>query len=210
MLGRALAPLADFQELIATRLLRKVRQTGSGATAQWYLSISPAGFRQYAEIKDRQGEAIERVEAEIRFYLDREIRRRYPEAFAALSHAEELVWSSDPESSATKVGHDCREAMQAFANEIVRRLEPPDVMADAGPTPKIRAALRAAGERLGSTEGEALEALVAWWSSLNDLANRQEHGAQREGQQLVFEDSRRLVFMTAVAISEIDRSLSRS
>jgi hypothetical protein len=80
---------------------------------------------------------------------------------------------------------------------------------DAGPTPKIRAALRAAGERLGSTERDALDTLTAWWSSVYDLAQRQEHGAQREGQPLVYEDSRRLVFMTTIVMSEIDRSFSR-
>jgi hypothetical protein len=207
MRGRSLAPLADFQELIAARFVRKVRQAGRGDAAQWYLAVTPAGFRQYEAIKQRQGETIEQVETETRRYLDREIRKRYPEAFVALSRAEELVWSSDPENSATRVGHDCREAMQVFANEVAQRFRPSDM--DAGPTPKIRAALRAAGERLGSTERDALDTLTAWWSSVYDLAQRQEHGAQREGQPLVYEDSRRLVFMTTIVMSEIDRSFSR-
>jgi hypothetical protein len=37
---------------------------------------------------------------------------------------------------------------------------------------------------------------------------RQEHGAQKEGRPLVWEDGRRVVFQTAIVMFELDRALS--
>jgi hypothetical protein len=52
-----------------------------------------------------------------------------------------------------------------------------------------------------------LDALLAYWGTTSDLAQRQEHGAQKEGEVLTWEDSRRLVFHTAIVMVEIDRTL---
>lgn len=52
-----------------------------------------------------------------------------------------------------------------------------------------------------------LEALLAYWGTVSDLANRQEHGATREGESLVAEDARRLVFQTMLVMYELDRAL---
>jgi hypothetical protein len=49
-----------------------------------------------------------------------------------------------------------------------------------------------------------------YWGTVNDLIQRQEHGAQREGGALAWEDGRRVVFQTAIVMFEIDRSLSPS
>ena len=48
---------------------------------------------------------------------------------------------------------------------------------------------------------------MTYWGTVSDLVQRQEHGAQREGKQLVWEDARRVVFQTANVMFEIDRSL---
>lgn len=61
--------------------------------------------------------------------------------------------------------------------------------------------------QLGSTEKPFLEALLAYWGTINDLIQRQEHGAQKERQVLLWEDARRVVFQTIVVMFEIDKSL---
>jgi hypothetical protein len=47
--------------------------------------------------------------------------------------------------------------------------------------------------------------MLAFWGAVSDLAQRQEHGAQREAEPLGWEDARRLVFLSAVVMYEIDR-----
>lgn len=48
-----------------------------------------------------------------------------------------------------------------------------------------------------------LDALVVYWGTVSDLIQRQEHGAQKEGEALRWEDGRRVVFQTAVVMFEI-------
>ena len=54
----------------------------------------------------------------------------------------------------------------------------------------------------------ALDALLAFWGTVSDLVQRQEHGALREGEQLVWHDGRRVVFLTMTVMHEIDSALS--
>jgi hypothetical protein len=65
----------------------------------------------------------------------------------------------------------------------------------------------ARASKIGSTEKPFLEALVAYWGTLSDLIQRQEHGALREGDALVWEDDRRVVFQTCVVMYELSRAL---
>ena len=50
---------------------------------------------------------------------------------------------------------------------------------------------------------------MAYWGTLSDLVQRQEHGAAKEGEPLTWEDGQRVVFHTAIVMWEIDRSLLR-
>jgi hypothetical protein len=50
-----------------------------------------------------------------------------------------------------------------------------------------------------------LKALLAYWGTVNDLVQRQEHGGQKEREPLKWEDGRRVVFQTAVVMFEIAR-----
>jgi hypothetical protein len=42
--------------------------------------------------------------------------------------------------------------------------------------------------------------MVDYWNALVDLHQRQEHGAQRQGQPLTWEDGRRVVFQTILVM----------
>jgi len=52
-----------------------------------------------------------------------------------------------------------------------------------------------------------LESLVSCWEAAIDLVQRQEHGANKEGEPLVWEDARRVVFQTMMVMYELDRAL---
>lgn len=55
-----------------------------------------------------------------------------------------------------------------------------------------------------------LASLVAYWGSVSDLAQRQEHSASRENEALEAEDARRVVFQTMLVMYEVDTALSKS
>jgi len=101
--------------------------------------------------------------------------------------------------------------MQEFVASCVERFNPPGIDQDKARTvSRLKAVLNHCTQKLGKTEQSFLDALTAYWGEVNDLIQRQEHGAQKEGQQLIWEDGRRVVFQTAVVMFEVDRALSRT
>jgi hypothetical protein len=63
------------------------------------------------------------------------------------------------------------------------------------------------GHRGSRQDTSFAEALLAYFGTVSDLVQRQEHGAQREGAPLRWEDARRVVFQTAMVMLELDRAL---
>jgi hypothetical protein len=177
-----------------------------GRTNAFY--VTPSGFAEYSVIMRRRGQPIDRVERVVRSYVEAAtFQKRYPAAYGKWSQAEVLLWGDDASSILTTIGHLVREAMQEFATALVNVHRPIGVEPDASKTvARIKAVLRAS--RLGSTEREFLDALIAYWGTVCDLSQRQEHGGQREGSPLVWRDARRLVFRAATVMFEIDEALS--
>jgi hypothetical protein len=172
--------------------------------------VTPRGFQVYEELRRHADTPHRQVEGDLMRYLDSDaFQRSYPEAYRKWSQAAELLWGSDSEQQLTMVGHLCREAMQEFATALVDRHQPPGVDTDkARDVARIRAVLDQHKPRLGTTAAPFLDALLAYWGTVTDLVQRQEHGAQKEGRQLVWEDGRCVVFQTAVVMFEIDRALT--
>jgi len=171
--------------------------------------VTPLGFRYYEYLKDRSGKPVERVEPTVKSYLASiDFQRKYPEAFRKWTSAENLLWKTDTEQQSTTIGHLCRESVQEFANVLVDRFELPNVTADKSKTvARLRAVLDLKADELGRTEKPFLEALLAYWGTVNDLIQRQEHGAQREVHGLIWEDARRVVFHAMIVMFEIDKGL---
>ncbi len=48
-----------------------------------------------------------------------------------------------------------------------------------------------------------------YWKAVSTLAQRQEHGAARDGEPLSWEDSRRLLYLAQSLVFEIDRVVNR-
>lgn len=169
------------------------------------------GFAYYEEMKTSAGEPVQQIETEVRAYLDAPLLpEKYPAAYQKWAGAETKLWGSDSEQQLTTIGHLCREAMQEFATALVDKNQPPGVDPDKKhDVARIKVVVNQHRDKLGSTVPPFLDALVAYWGTVSDLAQRQEHGAQKEGQTLVWEDARRLVFQTAIVMFEIDRTLAR-
>lgn len=203
--GHVYGHLRDLDELAAVGFVA-VSWSGQNRT----FHVTPLGFKYYEYLMSEAAPA-ETLEAKVQQYLSSaEFSSEYREAFAKWSQAQTLLWASDSQAQHTTIGHLCREAMQLFCDALVLKHKPVGVEADKAKTAaRLRSVLAARRGNLGKAEIAFLEALVPYWGTVSDLAQRQEHGAQRDGEALFWEDSRRLVFQTCIVMYEIHRALQR-
>lgn len=174
------------------------------------IDVTPRGFQVYEELQRSADTPLRQVEDRLTRYLDSDaFQGSYPEAYRKWSEAAEKLWASDSEQQLTTIGHLCREAMQAFATALVDRYQPPNVdQHKAHDLNRVRAVLSQDAARIGTTTTPFLDALLGYWKAISELVQRQEHGGQKEGRELVWEDGRRVVFQTAVVMFEVDRALT--
>ena len=182
---------------------------GYGSNGTPNLDVTPLGFKYYEFLKVRLGQSVERIEKTMKSYIDAQnFQRNYPKAFEKWSAAEELLWRTDSKQQLTTIGHLCREAIQEFTDSIVDRHGPPGVTNDKSKTiARLKAVFHLKLEQLGKSRKPFFDALTAYWATVNDLVQRQEHGGQKEGQSLIWEDGRLVVFQTLIVMFEIDRAL---
>ena len=205
--GNLQASIGDIESLGDAHLLR----LGHGSSGGITFSITPFGFKYSQWLREVSGEPVQRVTNETRTYLESEaFKSRYSAAYEKWAQAEAALWGEDSASQLTTIGHLCREALQEFTSVIVERVQPPSVNTEKTMTvTRMRAVLDHVAKQLGTTEKPFLDALLVYWGTLGDLVQRQEHGTQKEGKPLEWEDARRVVFQTAVVIFEIDHAVSR-
>lgn len=144
--------------------------------------------------------------------VDREARRgiasdqfaaNYPSAFDLWAESEQLLWAEDSASHLTTIGHKIREATQAFATAMVEAHQPPNVDAEKTHVEKrLGAVIAMHMEKLPNSHRLILEGLGNLWESANDLIQRQEHGAQKEGEEVTWDDARRTVFLSMFLMIE--------
>lgn len=180
-----------------------------GSTGTPSFDVTPRGFRYYEQMKQLAGQPVQKIETTIKNYLVAEhFQQNYPKAYKKWAEAEKILWASDTEHQLTTIGHLCREAMQEFATALVTRYKPPNVTNDKAKTvARLKVVFEHQSHNMGTTEKPFFEALIAYFGTVSDLIQRQEHGAQKEKRQLVWEDARRVVFQTAVVMFEIDKAL---
>jgi hypothetical protein len=205
--GQILVYEGDVEILAHAGLLRLTYEGNSMS-----FDVMPSGFKYYEYLKQRTGQPVQRIEASIRNYLGGDFfQQKYAQGYQKWLSAETMLWSSDSEQRLTTIGHLCREAMQEFASDIVEQYQPQNVSQDkAHIVARIRAVLDLQSRQLGVTYKPFLDALLAYWGTVSDLIQRQEHGGQKEGQPLVWEDARCVVFQTAIVMFEISSGLLRS
>jgi hypothetical protein len=134
---------------------------------------------------------------------------RYPEAVGRWRSAEGLLWEEESTKNLTDVGHRCREAMQLFVTRLIEMHGVSEAEPDPAKTvARLRAVIASRKPKLGDGLASFLDALVAYWGTVSDLVQRQEHGSQKEGGELTWDDARRVLLYTAMVMSECDRVLS--
>ncbi len=172
-------------------------------------SISPYGFQIYEDLKLHAGKPTAQIEEDVRSYLDsEEFARKYATASQLWRDAAELLWQANSTRNFSLIGHKCREAIQEFVTRLLERLSITDANSHKAMTrARFSAVLDARREALGEARSELLDALFNYWRAAGDVIQRQEHAGQREGEPLVWEDGRRVVFQTAILMYEVDRTL---
>jgi hypothetical protein len=192
----------DVRALEEYRLIRRIASSGRDPAYE----VTNAGRQYYAWMKQSAAQPVERVEAEARRLVQADrFRERHPAAHDRWAQAERKLWEAETNDHFTDIGHACREAIQLFVTDLVteHRVE------DANPDPqKTVARLKAVMAKAGTptTVTAFSEALLAYFGAVSDLIQRQEHGAQKEGEPLAWEDARRVVFQTLLIMFELDRT----
>jgi len=198
-------PEVDLESLASVGLLN----ASFGSSGDPLCSVSPAGTEYFLELMAARGEPIQRMQIGMRSYFDSaQFRSRHPRAFEKWMHAESLLWGEESQRNLTTIGHVCREALQEFASSLVSQSKARDI--NPGPTKtvaRIQAVLNMKSATLGESASKFFEALLAFWGTVSDLAQRQEHGGQKEGEPLTFADASRLVRLTLVVIYEVDNAV---
>jgi hypothetical protein len=192
----------DLEELAFRGYLR------FGQAAGEYL-IDQEGRERFFEEESSQLAPAERTEEQARRLLDGEaFRAAYPAGYARWSEAEKLLWSADSERDFTTVGHKAREAMQEFATELIEQHQPNEF--DTNPAfvkRRFGAVIAMYRPSLGKKRATVLEALGDYAEATCDVIERQEHGGQKEGHELMWDDARRVVLNVAVVLSEFAATL---
>jgi hypothetical protein len=158
--------------------------------------VTPVGKQFYEWMKQQEGEPLERLDEEVRSLLHSPgFRDRHAAAFERWSEAEANVWGVDKEAEYTAIGHACRESIQLFVTDLVEHHRPVEVNPDPAKTvDRLKAVMRKV--QLSESVEKVAVALLEYFGALSDLVMRQEHGAQKEGENLQWEDTRRVVFLT--------------
>lgn len=208
--GRKLAVYpGDVQDLADLGLIA-IRHYGQHG--EYAFDVSPAGFAVYEQVHSRAVERVEQLPETMRAFMASSVfRSRHPGAFDKWLAADSALWSADTDARVTEIGHLCRESLQLFANGLLTSAPAAD--ADPDPTHTV-ARVRSVLGRLKPKTSEKvyafLDALLAYWGCVNDLVQRQEHGALKEGENLTWEDARRVVFQTMIVMYEVDREVAGS
>ena len=200
-LSTNLTVITDDLEMLAHFGLLSHTPLGGGAQ---HFMIMPMGRRYYEHLRSDESQRVQRIEdVTSRYIRSPNLSKRYSAAFECWSRADDLVWSDEAESRQSEIGHNCRDALVAFVNVLVETYKPED--ADPDPDKFINR-LAAVFAKKGIS-GPVSDALGTLWKYVAALSMRQDHKARREGGGLVLEDGRRVVFLTALAMFEVDRLL---
>ena len=201
----------DLTTLSDLGLIRPTNWNEHGGIAAFIMP--PEAFDHYSQLRSERDDQAAQVEDEILHYLNgADFRSHYPQAFTRWRDAAKLLWEADELEELSTIGHKCREAVQDFVTELLRR----NGITPGNPDPaktrdRFSDVVDARRADLGERKSGLLDALFGYWKATCDLIQRQEHGGQRQGEEpLTWEDGRRVVFQTAVVMFEIDRTLRGS
>lgn len=198
----------DVDELVTKGLLRVINETAG----EQHFSISADGYQYYDWLMKKQGKPVERIEKQTLRYLEfDDFRKKYPDAYSKIKDAEKMLWSADVKKQYSLIGIRCREAMQAFSDQLYLHVfdkpfdGPKDKTVD-----KIRSVIETKRGEAGEAVQKFLEALLPYWGTVSDLVQRNVHANEKKGRPINMEDSRRSVFQTMNIMMELHRTFKNN
>ena len=193
----------DLRELSECGYIKTERHNTSGS---YEFYITPQGYK-YVEVVDAR-DPLERPRVEVEHYLrGARFAELYPDAVRKWTHAARYL-AENPTEHATRIGHDCREALAAFASALVDRHGALALDRGRGTVDSIRAVIEKYRAEMGEGTSEFLASLVSYWGTVSDLAQRQEHAAAKEGEPIDADDARRVVWYSALVMYELERTFA--
>jgi hypothetical protein len=151
-------------------------------------------------------EDFDRVEDYLQAYLaDERFTSAYPPAYERWSEAVTMLYRAGSKDGILAAGRKAREAIREFARILAESRGPCVAAPDEGDG--LSSLIETCRPWLADSRCELLRSLLAYWRALADVVHRHEQDAQEAGRPLTWEDGRRIVFLTALVMVEIDRSL---
>jgi len=203
----------DYGDAVVLQESGFLTVTHWGDHGAFHFVPSPYGLQAYEDLHEQMGEPAEAVEDDQFRYLDSSgFKKMHPEAFERWNEAATLLRAKDATDKVTDIGHHCREAIQEFAESLLKRMRLEPEEQDKQKTKnRIAQALTHAKdkEKFGKSTKDILDAMFTYWDTTSDLIVKQEHGATKEGEELGWEDARAVVFQTMIVMYEFDRRIGR-
>jgi hypothetical protein len=199
--------IVDLRMLDSVGLVKILEQ--DDPHAEFKFILTPNGLKYFELIKQKEIEPIKRVEKDILQFIELEtFKSKYGNAYKKWKEAETLLWKADNNELYSAIGHLCREAVQEFLDKLIIDNNLQNEFSDKTKTKnRLEGILQKNRDQLGKTLPGFYTSLLSYWNALVDLIQRQEHSGLNEGEEISFNDAKRIVFQTAVLFYDISKRI---
>lgn len=201
--GRELPPKLPYERLfldLKDRGYLVPATTRTGGSGVIFVELTEQGRAVARDGRD----PAEEIWSDVRRLLGSErFAKTYPGAYAPWADAADRLLSDRPESQLAQIGFNCRDAVQAFADELQAHYPPTEPDPQATHTKqRLRGIIETYKTRIGKRRTAVLDAMLRLWDADVDLIQRQTHANERAGNPLTVSDGRRVVSLTMFLMIE--------
>jgi hypothetical protein len=195
----------DLKMLDSAEYIKIESNVNSNASFSFYPTSK--GIKYYEYLKQNNIGTFQQIDNEVRNYLtNSNFPLIYPLAFAKWKEANNLLWQAENQINCSTIGHLCRESVQEFLDIIISKYNLANKYPDKAHTKnRFEGIINYNKGTLGKTLPKFIEAIADYWNCLIEIIQRQEHSGLKDGEELGFEDARRVVFHTAILFYEVNR-----
>ena len=166
------------------------------------VDLTARGVDYASQLRRRTIDPITHVEENIMSLLEPgTLNARYPVATRKWEEARKILSDQDAANHLSTIGHLCRECLQEFSFALAAQR---NITIDRR---EIASTVKTFNAILDSIRVDRafFQALLAYWGTLSDLIQRQEHAGAKEGRPVTLSDAKRVVFHTALVMYELDQ-----
>lgn len=197
----------DLRDLMESGVVR-VTQRGQHGDEQFELRLE--AFELYDRAHRDLAAPVAAQENLVREHVTSDtFAARYRDAYDKWRDADVLLWRDRSVQDLTTIGHLCREALQLFVSRLIEMHGVSGADADPAKTVnRLHSVIDARRPQISTRNADLLGALVDYWKGVSGIVQRQEHGTQKAGDELTWNDGRRVLLYTAMVMAECDSTLS--